>query len=561
LLAFAPETHTFMAQLFLTVMTYFSGFHGRWAVASALLCVSLVPACGRGDDELGGASGMGGGGAGGIVNGPTSIEFDAQSTLTMIPGEVRSVSVSAKPPGVYPVRFALLGDFKDASLDKSEIETDSSGNAEVTITAPQSATTFSVRASIGDTLSASAGVSVSASGFGTLQVFPTYDGKRKFSYWLASVRTGVTCAQLAQSPLTDGDIKGTSPADQNPQVVDVPVGPTLAVTVRGAYSVAGCQEVKNLKAGEVTPTEVAVGDLPMQLDQTDLLVTLGIDPPTTGFGSVLEPSTLFGTSPFGNTNDLDALLDAMQGSTADAAEASLFEGARQSNDWDQSLVTPLGGPSLAPKAIRMLVEPWLAEAMGSLAGDAAIRASLHSAGQNAGMASLKLDSVAGVPVAELGSLGINQVSWEADPDDTVLFGTNPALLLWPSRLLGALAKGPAKTASPTSDSVPGAIADLLSCADVAQSLYSAGSYTGCNQQCLESLCSSAVDTLWESFLNSSAESWNVAKLSVTATAAAIVDDDAAPTSFQGTWVGAISLGQASLPVGGVASGTKPPPPR
>lgn len=510
---------------------------------------------------MGESSGTGGGGSGGVVNGPTSIEFDDEGTLTMVPGDMRTLSLHAKPPGVYTVRFALLGDFKDASLDKSEVDTDSSGNAEVVITAPQTATTFSVRASVGDTISASAGVSVSASGFGTLQVFPTYDGKRKFSYWLASVRTGVTCAELAKEPLSDGDLKGTSPPDKNPQVVDVPVGPTLAVTVRGAYSVAGCQEVKDLKAGEVTPTEVAVSELPMQLDQTDLLITLGIDPPTGGFGSVLEPTTIFGTGIFGGANDLDALLDAMQGSTADAAEASLFETARQTNSWDQALVPALGGATLAPKAMRTLVEPWLSEALGLLAGQDAIRASLHSAGQNTGMANLKLDSVAGVPVVELGALGENQVSWEADPDDTVLFGTNPALLVFPSRLLGALAKGPAKTASPGSDSVPTAIAELLGCTDVAQALFSAGTYSGCNQLCLETLCNSAVDTLWQSFLDSSAEAWNVAKLSITATAAAMVDDDAAPTSFEGTWVGAISLGQNSLAVGGAASGSKPPPPR
>lgn len=560
LLAFARQTHTFMAQLFLIVMTYFLGSRGRLAMAGAFLCIGLLPACG-GSDDAAESSGTGGNGGGGGVSGPTSIEFDSSSTLTMIPGEVRKLTLTTNPPGVYTVRFALLGDFKDASLDRSEVDTNASGHAEVNVTAPQSATTFSVRASIDDSVSASVGVSVSASGFGTLQVFPTYDGKRSFSYWLASVRTGVTCAELAKEPLSDGDLKGTSPPDLNPQVVDVPVGPTLAVTVRGAYSVAGCQEVKNLKAGEVTPAEVEVGDLPMQLDETDLELTFGIDPPTVGFDAMFDPAVAFPSSLFGGMNDLDALLDAMMGSTADSAEATLFESARQQNSWDQALVPTLGGAALAPKAIRSLVEPWLAEAVTLLAGQDALRASLHSTGKKAGIASLKLESLAGIPSAELGTLGENQVSWEADPDDTVLLGTNPAILVLPSRLLGALAKGPAKTAVPAATSIPTAISELLSCTDVAQSLSSAGTYSGCNQQCLESLCNSALETLWQSFLDSSAENWNVAKLSITATAAAVVDDDAAPVSFEGSWVGAFSLGQKSLPIGGAASGAKPPPPR
>jgi hypothetical protein len=560
LLAFVAQAHTLHAQLFLSVMAYFIGSRGRWAWAGALVCVLSI-GCGASDDAGEGSSGTGGAGGGGGVNGPTSIEFDASGTLTMIPGENRTLSLHANPPGVYTVRFALLGDFKDASLDKSEVDTDSSGHAEVVVTAPDAATTFSVRASINDTVSASAGVSVSASGFVSLQVFPTYDGKRTFSYWLASVRTGVTCAELAQAPLSDGDLKGSAPFGNSPMIVDVPVGPTLAVTLRGAYSVAGCQEVKNLKAGVVNATEVSVADLPMQLDDTDLQVTLGLDQPTTGFSQVFEPSAVFPANVFGSPSDLTALLDAMSGSTADAAEQSLFETARQNNAWDQALVPTLGGATQAQKAIRMLVEPWLAEGAELLAGEDLIQGSLRSSGANPGLATLKLEKLAGVPIDELGSLGENQVSWEADPDDTVLLGTNPAILVLPSRLLGALAKAPAKDAAPTTDGVPAALSELLACGDVASTLAAAGSYPGCTQQCLEDLCDAALVTLWESFLDSSAESWNVAKLSITATAAATVDDEAAPIAFDGTWVGAFTLGPKSAPIGGSASGAKPPPPR
>jgi hypothetical protein len=479
----------------------------------------------------------------------------------MIPGETRpEVKLITKPAGVYKVRFALLGDYKDASLDKSEVETDAAGTASLAITAPSSATTFSVRASVGESVSTSIGVSVSASGFGTLQVDELYDGERKFSYWMASVRTGVTCAELANDLLTDGDLTGSAPVDKVPQVVDVPVGPTLAVTLRGAFSVAGCQEVSDLAAGEITAKVISVSDLPMKLDETDLDVTLGIDSATGNFDQMFAPSSIITSSLIGAGNDVGALLDAMQESTADSAEAAAFQSARSTYKWDLALVPTLGGATVAPKAIRTLVEPWLLAGLATLPGDNSLQGRLYSVGEKPGSAQLELESVGGVPAKELAT-GLNRVSWKAEPGDTVLFGTDPALYVYPSQVLGALALGPAQVAVSGAGSVPEAVAGLLSCADVAQSMATAGTSPSCNEQCLASLCAQGLEILWSDFLSSSAATKSFAQLTITATADALVDDEAEPTSFEGNWVGAFTLGQTTLPVGGTTKGSKPPPPR
>ncbi len=525
-----------------------------------------LTACGGDDSTLGSPGNGGQGGSGGAIDVPTSLAFDPATTLTLVPGEEQPIALDTDPPGVYRVRFALLGDFQDASLDKSEVDTDSSGHAELSITAPSSATTFSVRASVADTVSTTIGVSVSASGFATLQVVKNYDGARTFSYLMASVRTGVTCAELANQPLSDGDITGSSPQDGTPQIDGAPVGPTLAVTLRGAFSVAGCQEVNDLVAGEINETVVTMTDLPMTLDDTDLEITLGIDTPTGGFGDILNPNTLLSASPFGASNDVDVLLDAMQDATADASEAQQFQAARKTDSWDLALVPTLGGPVQSQNALRSLIAPWLLEGASSLIGPSALEGTLKAAGTSPGKAFLSLDSIAGIPAEDAGLPPQNLVSWKADAGDTVLLGTAPSLLLLPSRVLGALALTPAKSSVPTAQSVPEALAELLPCSDVAGSIAAAASppgqaYPGCTTQCVEDLCRAGTQSLWKDFLDSSASSKTVADLSVTATAAAVVDDVAAPMSFDGSWVGSISFSNQSLALSGSTSGKKPTPPR
>jgi hypothetical protein len=149
----------------------------RAPIVALALGVPTLGCMASGDDES--ALGGGGGFAGSTQppNAPTSLTFDPADTLKLTPGETRELELNADPPpGVYRVRFTLLGDAENASLDRSEADTDPTGRTVVRLTAPTHATLFSLRASVGQSVSASAAVSVSASGFANLAVVPNYTG-------------------------------------------------------------------------------------------------------------------------------------------------------------------------------------------------------------------------------------------------------------------------------------------------------------------------------------------------------------------------------------------------
>jgi hypothetical protein len=521
-------------------------------VAALLACATLF-GCGKGADLESKAGAGGSGGSGGAV-GPSSIAFQPGDALQLLPGAVGKLLVKAAPPGVYHVRFGLLGDFKDASLDQSEADTDPSGMVSLAVTAPSSATTFSLRASVGDSVSAQIGVSVSASGFATLQVSPNYTGKRTPSYWLASVRSGTTCAALSGQPLTDGDLTASQLFGNTPQIDGVPVGPALAVTLRGAYSLYGCLDVTDVLAGEINTVTVQIADLPMQLDDTDLELTLGLDDPQkTALPEVFDPSATVDAI---GGDDVAALLDAMSGA---ASDQTAFDDARQSGGWDGLL-----DATHPPDALRSLVAPWVVAGLAALPASDTFRGRLRSSGKLPGHAFIELDTISGADVAKMGLGDMFLATWEADPDDTVLVGST--LHIMPSRLLAGLALAPALAEVPTASSVPDAVATLLSCDDVAASLVGAGSgngdsFAGCDQQCTIELCQSAIVTLWQTVADSSsATGAPQASLSLTATGSSLVDDQARPTSFSGTWVGTLTLGTASTSVSGTATGTTPPPP-
>ena len=147
-----------------------------------------------------------------------------------MPDEVKELQIVAQPPGVYQVRFALLGDPTDASLDRSEAVTSADGRASLVLTAPSKNALFSVRASIGLGSSKSGGsevtaqriVSVSSTGYATVEVNPDYAGSRTPPYWIASARTE-KCEDLVGNPPPDGGLGAQSLANSAPQIRDVPV--------------------------------------------------------------------------------------------------------------------------------------------------------------------------------------------------------------------------------------------------------------------------------------------------------------------------------------------------
>lgn len=535
----------------------------RWlAPLAALLLCGL--GCGAEDDGASSVASGGSGGTGGNPTSPASLAFESE-TLTMVPGEERTVAITATPAGVYRVRFALLGDARDASLDVTEIDTGADGGASVRLTAPTQSTTFTLRATAGTTV-AQAGVSVSASGFATLQVKPQYGGKRGISYWVASVRTGTTCAQLSGKPVDDGDLKASAPFDQVPQISDVPVGPALAVTLRGGYSVAGCTDVPEVRAGEINQVTVQVADLPMKLSETDLLIDLGIEQAgPLEWTAALDGAATNASDALldGATDDVSALLSAMADATPTPADASAFATLQGSEDWHQVALGTLGGAG-AKTALRTQMLVWMAQGTETLGGPKTFSGRLESAGMFPGKAVVELVSVAGIDAPEAGFASTNEApTWQAEPGDSVLLGTK--LHFSSSRLLTALAKAPAESDVPGAAGVPEALAETLGCGPLASALVAAGAnpneaHPGCNVACMRALCEDALVTLWQRVRDASLTSPQLSSIEVTATGDAVVDDQARPTAFSGKWLGSLDLGAISVPVSGSVVAVSPPPP-
>jgi hypothetical protein len=529
-----------------------------------LACLFALTACG-GDDATaagsGGTSGAGGTGGGAL---PATLGFDETGALLLTPGERRTVTVIATPARRYQVRLALQGDFRDASLSKSEVFTADNGRASFEVLGPSAPTAFSVRASVDDQVSSKLGVSVSADGFATLRIEPSYNGKRPVSSWVASVRTGTACSELLGNPPEDGDLLGTAPAGDPLEISAVPVGPALAVTLRAGQYLSGCKDVSELSAGKETPVSIAVTDVPLKVDETDLFVTLTLDEPSTPwsqlFASTLEAMEASVVS--GGKDDVDALLNAMHAAVPQG-DAAGFAALRSSETWDVLVHAKLGTD--ADTALRSKLTAWVAQGMADFSARA-LAGRLLSAGPSAsGKAFFELQAFAGIGANEAGLPEQTLASWSADPGDTVLLGMN--LFVMPSRLMSAAAHSPALLDVPGASSVDVALGIALPCVEVAQVIATAGkdpllAHAKCDSVCVRALCETAVTSIWMTARDASASNAaQNASLVVSATGAANVDDQSRPASFEGSWVGNFTVGGLASNVGGTISGSKPLPPR
>lgn len=545
---------------------------GWLCACAALMALVLLPACGSSADGSPPFTSGGSGGGSGNTGLPTSLAFEPSATLALAPGEQRTLRVVAKPAAEYHIRFALIGEADDAALDLSEVDSNAQGIAEVGLTAPTTSATFRVRASVGTSESAEAAVSVSAGGFVTLVVHPDYSGKRlKWGdRWVASVRAGTDCASLTGTPPPDGDLKATSEVAQNlffkdPQIDLVPVGPALAVTVRAGHFAGGCVDVPPLVAGQPITVTVPVADRPMQLDQTDLGVELGIDTSSPEWAQTISTTinTTADAMVGGAVDDVVALLDGMHTALGQSAAATAFSQARSKDGWDSLLYSVLG--TGASHVIRTPVKGWLASGAAAFGGSATFVGHLDGKGQAPGKANLTLSSVAGLPPESVGSPSdLGAVSFSGDPGDTVLLG---AQLSWmPSLLVTSLALAPAQQDVPTAATVPEALANQVDCTAIGSALAGTGSnpteaYPGCDAACAAALCGNGLVVVWDRAQKSSAVKVEAATLDISATGVVdSMDDVARPTHFDGSWVGKLSIGQVLLSVGGPATGYSQPAP-
>lgn len=506
-------------------------------VALVALC---APGCSSSNEA---ADGSGAGGTGGSSDGgPTnvSIAFTTPGPLIYVPGDVLSLGVRVTPEGTYTVRFSLVGESRDAYLDRGETVTAADGTADLNLTAPTSPATFTVRASADGaaaTLSASPGTS-----FGTLEVIPEYAGQRAITTWTATVRTGFECATSGVPP-SDGPLRIDAAPGSPLLLGSVPADAPLTVTVRAGHFAGGCAELPSILAGRTTPVTVTVVDRPLQLDTMSLPVSLHLDltQPVIDVWTTLSASM---TAAFtgGASTDAQALLDAM-GAALDPASLSTFTTLRTAKGWDTllSTSTTIGTDGLRTAVTRYVIgglPPTGSEVLGGT-----LAASTAQAG------TVAITRVLGFSPGSVGVQTPLAVSLSAETDDRVLFGGTAT---WdPAALAAALALGPATTEVSSAASVTEALVQWAQCSTVATLLVDVGTgfaFGTCDATCVETACKQAVGTMWDR-ARAIATAGTTVEIAESGRATR-VDDAARPLVVEGSWVGTTAVGAAPLTIGG-----------
>jgi hypothetical protein len=482
------------------------------------------------------------------------------SDLQFVPGDARRITAAVDPPGLYEVHFSLSGDFDDAFLDQSRALTAADGLASVTLTAPSAARTFMVRATVG---ASSATLPVSAStSFSDLEIAPRYTGARAVTTWTATVRTGSSCRSLQGIPPSDGPLLGEAKVGQSPVVTGVPVGVPLTVTLRAGHFAGGCTDVGEAVAGSArNSVEVKVVDRPLQMGGVSLHVELAIDATTnTKNAWNLVAANLAANFVNKAASDGTALLDSMLDEipVTPSSNRDAFRTARSKFGWD-ALLDKLLQDRLGTDGLRGLIASLIRDALPKLAVKG-IAGTLTSR-LGAGFASFEVTGFGGLSPSDVGATAFGSLSntigvtWMSAPEDQVLFGGEPK---WPlARVAAAMALEPARALVPDATTVPGALAGILSCGDVATVLTPDAStevaYPECSAACTQELCEGALNLMWTRATYTPEDPTLV---DFSATASATVSDDARPSTFRGTWVGSLRVGTTTDKVGGPATGTE-----
>jgi hypothetical protein len=471
-----------------------------------------------------------------VAPSPTAtLTFDDHGTLQLVPGELRTVRVTGNPPARYEVSFSVIDDAAGAWLDRTTVIADVAGRASVQLHAPNVASTFRLRATTSDGLAAELGVAVSSMGFGTVRVVPAYQGTRQVTSWTASVVAGATCDEIAS--VLPGEPAGALVAQggrDGPVIVEsAPVGPTLAVAIRGGHAMWGCADEPDLQAGTTREVTVNVKDTPVDLAATNLDLALNITA-AEGLDALFAIATerlLEGFLPEGA--EAPSLLDAME-YAAPAQHRPDFASQRRALSWDAvtrmhlaALQIPLRG------RCRAWVGAGLNEAPLTITGR------LTAAGDAAGYALFEVSALGGMTAEAAGIPPAHQMAWTADPGDMLRLG---GTLFWmPSRAMGGAAWLGAEAANPTAESMREALAAAADCETLGTLL---GGYPACDESCMAALCAAGLEQRWNIGLDTSALAGRTGAISMNASGPAQVDDAAAPISWTADWLGTVSDGES-----------------
>jgi hypothetical protein len=470
-----------------------------------------------------------------------SLEFLEPGTITLVAGTPREVRVLVTPAleaGAHTVRFSLIRQAQDAFLSDDVAATDADGIAWTRVTSLSASPDFALRAAVGRLQAEVLTVSTTEANVGTLILNPLYHlGHRTVQRWVASVHVGKTCADLVGPPFPDGEELTTGVGD-SVQIDNVPAGSPLAAVINAERFAGGCRSIGALKAGANTITEIDVVDRPLQLGELNLRLSLSVDA-TAELNPGLDELAFRAVRPLNGAaaNDLGALLDAMSGLSTDAVA---FEQALRERDWVGVLVDAL--PAALPgTGLRTLVHGWMSTGLTQLSAPDAIVGVLGSPNAQ-GQASFTLRSVSGFSPAQVGFAPLNTALVSAETDDLLRVGTS---LSWqPTLFLAAAAERVAISERPaTRSSAPEGMAEAFDCAQVANVLVEAGAAPGeafpdCDEDCMLTLCDSAMEVLWSRVTGSNLPSvpWQISGASH-----AQIDSDARPTLVDGNWIGSLTL--------------------
>lgn len=477
----------------------------------------------------------------------SGVLYEGESPLTLAPSETTRLDFVVTPPGRHAIRFALMGDSGDASLDTDFTTTASDGRVSVELKAPSSSRTFKVRASLDSGSSVEVPVSVSGLGFGKIEVVPSYEGKRSVARWVGTVATGTSCAELLGIPPPDGPLVSQATPPRNPLVQAAPVGPALVVTVRAGQFAGGCMDVKGLTVGETKRVSIPVLDRPLDLSSTDLSITLGVDAEATGFLGLLEATSEGVALAFATTEEANSWLDEM----AETLPTELrpdFDELRKAKDWDGRVAGHLEARGLS---LRTLLAELLLEGARELNFASGFQGRLQPGGAK-DVARYIAESLFAFSPSATGMVAETFLGWSATPDDVVHLGGE--ISFSPTALVAKAAWGPALAREPGASSVEEALASSFACEELALSLDEGDeddpAFADCDAACLSKACEAALARMWKRATSAP----DLASLTFTASGDAKVGNAAEITGFLGSWVGSIAHGELSVPVKGKASG-------
>ncbi len=524
--------------------------------------------CAAEPDEAGSiTTTTGSGGSGGSSSQAPILRFvvdDPREIQTLFPEEIREFKVEATPPDTYRVRFSLVPvegmPPHDASLDRTDADTDKNGVAAVTVRAPSVVTQFDLQAAIGSMTSTSLTIDVQTQGEAELQVVPEYNGQRPVTEWVANAYMNITCSELSQKqPIERG-----LPADSTlfsatsiygiPAFLTVSVAPYMAVTARAGHYAFGCTNFDQPLINELNTVRVPVTNQAIVLTGVNVDLTLGIHETTNDWVKRLETAASEVLLAFTGEaeNDLELLLDTMRDQLSTADEREAFQSSREALAWDVEILPSLA--SMDGLLLRKELSTWMQRGFQELNSPKAFVGRVLAPKAAGEQAHLALIEVGGVDAERASFVSLVDATWTADPNDTVALG---ATLRWsPAALVTALAEHQATMAYPDAESLEQALAELVSCELLAEILVSdlenAQALSECDADCMSELCDAALVELAQRTDDASdAEQ----RLQLSAAGAALVDDEARLLSFEGSWRGTFPDGE-SFAVGGSVTGSE-----